>query len=425
MSALALALALAPQLGLADERTTRATILGPGDFPQPFVAGEWLKLEIASAVGRETFGLYVPSQQPTSPAPLLVHFHARQGAHFEVGLYTEFMAEAESRGWYLVCPDQDVQGVNGTTYGSPAAQRRVEAVLDWAVATLSVDEDRIYAYGFSMGGGDVLSYAAQHLDPSSVVFAAVAQNAGTLSLTAEYRDSPVAASELVRSFGVTPGEDRFAYVRASSLDYDPLFDLLHRNAAVNLASTPAQSWFSTNERALIRGFGDDMDLLLEDHDSITGPSNSHRWDTFDFTALCDWFAAQSLVIPQSGRILAAHDGRYHDVWIHRPNPGEFGRVTFDVSSPNLLRFTEMENVDRLRVDALVTGVPATFAAVIEPDAIGFRTLRIDGYGDPPSQVMRAGQVVPPGTAWRMKGETLILVTPPSASGVETRWFVQD
>ncbi|MEM6675622.1 MAG: hypothetical protein AAF726_22415 [Planctomycetota bacterium] len=417
------------------------TYIGPALFKDPAVDGDWGEYSITTQDGPETFGLYMPTQTFEPQAPLLVHFHAWRGGHPEVGAFTDFMWEAEQRGWILVCPDQDVPGLDRATYGNDEAQRRFKAVIDWATSQPFVNPNKVYAYGFSMGGGDVLSYAAQSLDPDGVVFAAIAQNAGTLCLAEEYGGNLDARSSLELAMGGTPSQMPFAYRRASSLDYDDLlgFDLSLDHTARNLARTPIETWYSNNDRALLRDFSENLDLVVDDHTIHRRNTRRHDWDTFDYAAVCDWFEGKERTIRQSGELVVARDARYFDVWVEREDPAAFGRMAFDLEGDQILPndallFTDLENISSLRVDALITGVPRTFLVQLEADVDEPRTFYLDGYGDgsisdaPPSFVLLrlGGAFMPavPGVHWTMEGSTLVLSTPRSASAGElASWVV--
>jgi hypothetical protein len=295
-----------------------------------------------------------------------------------------------------------------------------------------------------MGGGDVLSYAAQHLDPDGVMFAAIAQNAGTLSLEMEYYHNPPAQGPLFDAFRTIPSVDPFPYVRASSLFYDDvlLSPLLNRDfcAALNLAQTPMQSWIDPADLPHRVRVTDDLEWLmaptgLHTKHSVPTPQTNHAWHIFDFTAVCDFFEPETLSIlsiPDRGDLVVARDGRFYDVWVQRADVGQVGRLWFDlnanVMATHKLVFNNIENISELRVDAVLSGIPPTFDVDIEPDASRPRLLHVDNFnptGPGPGTVRLNGAPLLPGpTTWAFANGTLTLQTPASAPPVPDRWEIR-
>ncbi|MEZ6013753.1 MAG: hypothetical protein R3F49_01450 [Planctomycetota bacterium] len=379
---LALALCLAPQAG----RTVSPTAPAAPSAPQysvrrvrtydPALAGTanglFHEMELWTPDGPERFGLYVPAAPSQATRPLLVHFHAANGGHLELLYFADTMLqEADVRGWFLVAPDQNVRNaagqVTGLTYGNDEAQRRVQAVLDWCITSLAIDKSRIYGYGFSMGGGDCLAYAAQHLDPERGAFAAVVNHTGTLVLTEEWTRNASARPPLETTFSGTPASERYAYTRASSIEFPwsptspGVFTGAGRHAARNLAFTPMRSWFHTGDTNNVRAeeFMFALDTLVLDHDieyaaTVTG-WNPHDWAYLDPGRACAWFLQFTLSTPSAGDLVFSRDARYHDLWLHRKTATDFGTLTFNVApQANTIQFSGVSNVQSVQVDAALS-----------------------------------------------------------------------
>src|SRR6185503_13512505 len=127
----------------------------------------------------ERFLLQVPLVATSTPAPMLVVFHKFGVSHWDAFYNTSFITEARNRGWYLVAP----LGASGVSFGSIESQVNTRAALEIVTELYNVDKTRVYGVGFSMGGGNVVSYAARNLDPQRIMFAAICDHTGGISLT--------------------------------------------------------------------------------------------------------------------------------------------------------------------------------------------------------------------------------------------------
>ena len=397
---LTLALCLAPQVGhplppsapRAPRRAVyRLFTYDPLVYGLSVSNGSFHELELLTPDGPERFGLYVPDVPVIPTSPLLVHFHAFNGGHTELISFAQGMLEeADARGWFLVAPDQSVRNplgqADGKTYGSDEAQRRVQAVLDWALAALPVDRTRIYGYGFSMGGGDCLSFAAQHLDPERGAFAAVINHTGTLVLTEEWTRSPPARTPLESVFSGTPVAALYAYRRASTIEFpwSPTSPgtfpgpSVGRHSADNLFFTPARSWYHTADLAFQRAeeYMDALGWLIGDHDIIYPPTlppppsgppiPDHAWEYLDPVIACNWLAGHTLVVPSAGTVHFTRNARYHDLELTRKRNDDFGSLDF-VVPPHVdsVSFSDIYNVRKIRIDATRSRLDTSASVFVE------------------------------------------------------------
>ena len=117
----------------------------------------------------ELFSLYVPSSPSGQARPLIVGFHGFGVSHLDFSYYnTDILAEAAARDWFVLAPIQinPVLNTGDISFGSAESQLNVEHVLNYVLDEWPIDLDRIYGIGFSMGGGNAVSYAARHRDRS-------------------------------------------------------------------------------------------------------------------------------------------------------------------------------------------------------------------------------------------------------------------
>ncbi len=178
----------------------------------------------------EDFLVGIPNN-PMLPAPVLVLFHAYGEDLKELQANTNLINEAMHKGWVVIAP----LGAHVYNYGIDYSQRNVEAAILESVAriipsfNITVDADRFYAVGFSMGGGAAASFAARHIDSSGLRFAAVANHTGSASLTHSYWSTPAnpvnkfkefLANALMFGGPPTIAPYRFRYLQSSSVDAD-------------------------------------------------------------------------------------------------------------------------------------------------------------------------------------------------------------
>ncbi|MEZ6015200.1 MAG: hypothetical protein R3F49_08810 [Planctomycetota bacterium] len=456
----ALALVQAPVVAPNGPGRAVTRVSSPSGPYLPYLnGGRVTQLGLLHSAGLETFGLFRPGPLPaglSSERPLVVFFHSYGGdGDGELEAYTRFSDEADQRHWYVLAPDQDVPlfGIapNGSsrrrkTFGSDEAQRRLDLTLRWVLENYPIDRERIYGVGFSMGGGDMLSYAAQHRNPARGAFAAVAVNAGTLCLSQEYWRNPASqdALQVAVGGGAPPNANNaFDFERLSSLRYASPFgssvlDLGVRHPVQNLVGVPIQAWIDTREPSShLTDFVDDLELVLgpsqptglfQRHDVLgTGPS-AHVWETFDFTQVCNSLAAQRLVVPDVADLLVSRDARYGDVRVTRVNSREFGELRHDFSRvgvPGMIdrvSVVDCVNIARVELDAAVLGIGMASAAYqVQLEGNPNRSVRLDLKGvSRPLQVLRNGVDLTqsPGTAWAYQAATSTLVLVSAANATD-------
>jgi pimeloyl-ACP methyl ester carboxylesterase len=364
---------------------------------------------------QESFLLGIPPV-PLSPAPLLVMFHSFSVSEWDCYYNTPLMKDAMIRGWYVVAP----LGAHQLNYGITYSQTNVEVVLDWIDEFFPVDRSRVYGVGFSMGGGAAASYAARHLDPDHLRFAAVVNHTGSVSLSHTYWsvNDPWVFDDPIM-FGGSPTTYPFDYARSSMFDLaldgvtvDPDTDM-----AGNLVHVPLLDVAATEDpiqylRTQTRGLHEWMGTLGGIETFEEPDFSVHDWTTLDSQGALDFLEAQTLTTPTEGvhSVLADRDGGWHHFYVYQDRAGAFTPFRFAVDSAlNQLVIDETKNLQRLVVD------PAALSLDSEQDLVlvfgtqdgRMETMTLTGYPSPPSQVLRDGN--PSGNyIWEAVGETLTL-----------------
>jgi polyhydroxybutyrate depolymerase len=124
-------------------------------FAQP---GEYVSTSMTFGDVERTYHYYVPSAYDGSESmPLMLTFHGAGSYAIGQLAYSGFDAVAEREGFIVVAPDYGIN-VRGR-FDTPAISHFASAIIDELSERYSIDAQRIYASGISMGGGASLSLA--------------------------------------------------------------------------------------------------------------------------------------------------------------------------------------------------------------------------------------------------------------------------
>jgi polyhydroxybutyrate depolymerase len=133
-----------------------ATAGGPCTDGPPF-RGEMRRTLVWDGVMRE-YLIHIPDALPTTPVPLVLNFHAYRFDAVQHSRYTQMREAADARGFVAVHPDGVSESWNGESCCGTAESTGVDdlgfvdALIDEVMATVCIDERRVYASGFSNGG---------------------------------------------------------------------------------------------------------------------------------------------------------------------------------------------------------------------------------------------------------------------------------
>ncbi|MBK8180109.1 MAG: hypothetical protein IPK67_14740 [Planctomycetes bacterium] len=377
-----------------------------------------------------------PLPAPTGPVPLLVVFHKFGSTQLDLSANTNFALEGCSRGWYVVCP----LAANTQHYGSIPSQVHMEAVLqEMLVRYPLIDPSRIYAAGFSMGGGAMANYAARHVDPSKPMIAAMVSLSGAVALKDTYYSDP--PTRLFLDFwygnGTVGSADPFKLARSSILNFDPLTFQVDTNEdlARNLTHIPLQVTRATDERIW---YLPKQNNVLVSHLATLGftpgatyafrfvpfgvDAHDHRWVMLDQSWACDWLSTFTLTLPTAARTLADRDDVYFHFFVEQDAPNAFTPFDWALDLPNnALSLAGTANLRRLSVDTLGAGLNPS-----QPLHVTLATA--DGLADevvfrsvtaPPTSVSRDGNST---LSWSYNSSTLEL-TLTETDGLPHLWSV--
>jgi acetyl esterase/lipase len=358
----------------------------------------------------ESFIIFAPTAPSTLPRPLLVAFHGFGFTQKDIIFNTSFVSQCAERGWYMMAP----LSASGGHFMSDPGMINTEAALAWTFSKFNIDKTRIYAAGFSMGGGMALNYAARHLDPMRGMFAAIVNHSGAVDLNDTYATDP--ASQFVFDFWYGNGTPNTAnadkMTRSSVIQYDEVAGHVNPNTDLirNLSHVPLQMLRASNDplTGLIKQC-DRLDEHLLSLGRIPGPSYSyqvingfeHSWDTLNEQAACDWLSQFSLTMPDNGRTLASSESFYFHFFVNQTDTTKLTPFTWSVDTiSNQLNISETANLTSL---AVITGWAGLHTnqqlTVVLQSGDGLdNNVTLNGYPVKPSAVLRDGMVLP-ATHW--------------------------
>ncbi|MCP3919481.1 MAG: hypothetical protein GY711_28420 [bacterium] len=367
----------------------------------------------------ETFLLGYPRVR-LNPAPVLVLFHGYGGTPRELLAETSYFQEAMDRGWIVVAP----LGAHQYNYGIEYAQRNIEQVFDWIGAHLTIDVDRVYGVGFSMGGGTLASYAARHLDPLHARFAAVVDHTGTVSLRDTYPHAP-SLFDSPLMFGGGPMLFPFEYARASVIDLDAAGDVsTDDDMARNLTHLPVKIFAAGGDpNAYIVNQGAELHAQFVARggaiDYTLTRDTVHRWSTLDETAVLDFLEPLRFTAPTENTLvetLADRDGHWHAFEITQAAAGAFTPVRWSARpDQNRIYIDHVRNLARVAFapQDVDLDADARLEIVFSSLEVGTVQIVLEGYPTPPTSVSRGNGT---GTwSWDPVAQTVTLFEGDSAT----------
>ncbi len=365
-----------------------------------------------------------------TPKPLLVAFHKFGNSAYDVLQNTTYFDEARRRGWYCVAP----LSASGVHFSSIEGQIGTERALRWVINNFAIDRTRVYGVGFSMGGGAALNYAARHLDPAGVMFAAVANLSGTVSIKNTYVQDPGVQYILDYWFGNnTPGSaTAFAMERSSVISFDAVSllpetgndlarNLMHLNTRT-VTATGDMPYLITQNNVLHSRF-----LALgaspTQHAHYVYNYPGHSWDAVPERSVCDWLRTQKLVLPNAGSTLADSDERYFYFDVVQDAAGAFTPFTWTVSPlANTVTLGATANLQQITVDLSEAGLSSAAPVIVNlSTADGFAdTVRLADWNLLPLNVLRDGIATP---LWSFDSVNGVITLAEFDGGNHT-WIVQ-
>ncbi|MBM3990804.1 MAG: alpha/beta hydrolase [Planctomycetes bacterium] len=367
----------------------------PGVTPTP----RWFEVTIQPGTG---FGerFLVQDSNGIGPRPVLVVFHKFGVSHYDGLLNTSFFAEARRRNWICIAPLSGGQ----THFSDSRSHIHTRAVLQWVRSSLSVDTARVYAVGFSMGGGAAMNYAARQLDPTHLMIAAVFNQSGILSHEDTYPQSGPTIQQIYddRFGNGLPGSATpWNLQRGSVFSFDPnSLVVAATDLGRNLLHLATHTTRTTGDIPYLITQND----LFHQHQLGRGASATrhllsvvnypgHSWDAVSEASVCNWLRNYSLALPSAANTLADANGRFFHFHIEQALAGDFTPFNWSVDTiNNAVAITGTANLTRARVATADAGLdPLQPLSVTTGCADGLPDqILLEGYVQSPSAVLRDG-----------------------------------
>lgn len=366
---------------------------------------------------------WVQEAASTTPRPLLVVFHRFGVSEVDAIVTTRLFEEARRRQWHVVAP----RSWGAIHFSSQLSKIHTRAVLDWATTNLDVDDQRIYAVGFSMGGGAALNYAATNLGANEPRFAAVAALTPLLDHEHAYSVEVQTTRDTYDDIfgnGSLNSADPYLMRRSGLFQLDPLqqvvpgTDLARNLAHTNVFNLRASSdipYLMTQFDAFVAHLAG-LPLVSAQHTSLVTNFVGHSWDAFDERLVCDWLRLFQLQTPTSGNTLADANRAYFHFDVEQDVSTAFSPFSWNLDGANnTFTLSATANLQSLRVRTLAAGLSNTAPLTITLSAA-------DGLADEviltdlplaPVQVLRDGA---PTANWMhnsLSGELTLLETDPA------------
>ena len=231
----------------------------------------------------DVFSYQIPSGYLNSNKhPILVAFH-QWGGNQNSPYSTSFDEECELRNWIFLSPF----GGSTNNYNHQEAQRYTEIALLYLIENYSIDQDRIYMVGGSMGGASGAIYANNHLNPKSPMVAATASASGILDCERRYYEMD-GNNSMTEWFGGSPIEVPFEYHRNSAIFFADLNNSMHYNLQytpiyLDFGSTEPHRYHAEDLYSILQGYNNNMWIDIN-------PNPGHGFSVIDEFHSCDWLS---------------------------------------------------------------------------------------------------------------------------------------
>ncbi|GJM20682.1 MAG: hypothetical protein DHS20C15_05970 [Planctomycetota bacterium] len=352
-------------------------------------------------------------QLPTSydsrepPVPLVVAYHGFGGSANSVAASSLLEEECEARGWIYMAPT----GIDDQLFGSPVSQQNTEAAIQFMIDSFTVDPERIYAVGFSMGAGVLTNFAARRRDPDGVMIAALGLVSGTYDWTFSHADGTSVLQEWLENqynFSGPPSTHAFNYNQSSGVHFDPLtyppssyLAVPELSMAANLADLPVYMTYDSGDTIPhVPGQNDSLEtFLIAQGASVTktvvsGSPVTHSWGILDEVDLLDFFDGKTAVRePADFEALQDLGGGVSWATSTQRNSGAF--TVLEGSADTLtdsIAVTDVENATSVVIDVSAAAVGDSFPLRLDlssADIDGFQ-VTLTGFDERPSYIVEAG-----------------------------------
>jgi len=302
----------------------------------------------------DVFSYQIPNNyNENNPAPLLVAFH-QWGGNENSNYYTEFDEEANLRGWFFLSPF----GGSVNNYSHQEAQMFFEQEIIWMINHFSINNEKIYMVGGSMGGAAGAIYANNHLNPTKPMVAATASGSGILDCERRYYEMD-GNNSMIEWFGGTPEEVPFEYHRNSAVYFADSTQSMHFNLQytplyLDFGSTEEHRYHAEDLYNLLFGYNNNMWIDID-------PNPGHGYSVMDEHHTCNWLS-QFRLFDNPNNVNVNLDQPSRAYWIeakNQTNDQEFIRINCERNNSNII-INQFINSDTLLLHLINESIPPNF-----------------------------------------------------------------
>jgi pimeloyl-ACP methyl ester carboxylesterase len=411
-----------PEMGSSE--SIRTFDSGSDDLQEIEIPGTWM-----STGDPEMIHLSVPTgSPPVTGYPLMVCWHGYKQSHTSVAEQSMVDEECADREWVFL----SILGVNQVNFGYLQAQIHCTEAIDYLIDELeiSIDTNRIYMAGFSMGAGGAASYACRHMSPANKYpVAGLIMVCPLYDWIDAYEKGDVGVQTYMPILlGGTPSEVPFKYMQISTLRIDGHDYSLSESMGQNLAhNMPLFITYADNDpithlppQNVI--FGQMMHDLGANYvlDFYAFSLAPHSWTLLDVDAAFDFVGGYTLEDqqPLSVRLLADRSATFYWSEINSGQPEVFTQFQANVfPAHNKLVVLETNNVERMRVDASQIGLDDEKALLIDYRSTHETTqiFEITPFPVEPTYVVDVNGVLFPGYSYEPLEEKIVYMLEPPIS----------
>lgn len=396
----------------------------PGFSPAaaaPVLVDKWVSKDLTGTGFAELIQYQLPvSYAPgAAPIPLLVAWHGFSESAASVSVKSTLDEWCDASGWAYL----SVTGLDDALFGSPPSQQNAEAAIQWMLDNFTIDPDRVYMVGFSMGAGIVSNFAARHRGPDGIMIAGLGLVSGVFDWIVIWNNDPLIQPWMMNpyNFGASPDQDVFAYRRVGALAFDPAASqpVLGNHLpiwamATNLHDVPTYVTWDVNDllsyvppqcetyAALLGSMGTiAMSRPVSGTiDPDVGIPATHSWAVLDEAELFAFLAPHSTQrLPAVVDAQLDQDGEVSSLQLLQDQASAFSWLQSEVDTGSRrVTLDGVTNASVLTLDldaaGLSGGAPVRVIAS-SADPAGF-TLRLSSGTSPPSYLVDSltGQIVP-------------------------------
>lgn len=240
-----------------------------------------------------------------------------------------------------------------------------------------INRSKLYGFGWSMGGGDVMSYASRHLDIDGCggMLAGVWCRSGTASMPAVWDLAGGAFEDLIEELTGVPGlgpDDPgglLPYAASSAIwcrdGQPPSAAIESQSLGINLIGRPTKVTIAegTDIASGILAF-DALEYVYPsptypsfDYDVRVGQDNHNDWDDFSGQEVIQFFQPFGYTYPDEGDVRVVEDGRAMRFDVDRVDNDDFAFWHYNVIyAENRVRITQAYNIETVTFDVAELGL---------------------------------------------------------------------